>query len=141
MNFEAELELLIRARYPILYVISSEETRVQNVVVEVANRRHKKVFEWSFSTGIVPAGTSLQSQKHRNAATKDPLAALDQVIEQVEPAIFIFKDFHPFLTRNNFAVVRKLKEIALHLKDSLKTIILISPVVEIPTELEKEITC
>ena len=64
----------------------------------------------------------------------------DRVIEQVEPAIFIFKDFHPFLTKNNFAIVRKLKEIALHLKNSFKTIVLISPTMEIPTELEKEVT-
>src|SRR6266702_4306031 len=140
MNFQTELETLIRARYPILYIISSEEMRVQTVVTEIAKKRQKKAFEWSYSTGIVPAGASIQSQKHRNAATKDPLAALDQVIEQVEPAIFIFKDFHPFLTKNNFAVVRKLKEIALHLKNSFKTIILISPVLEIPTELDKEIT-
>src|SRR5712671_588632 len=140
MNFQAELETLIRARYPILYIISSEEMRVQSMVMEIARKRQKKAFEWSFSLGIVPAGTSLQSQKHRNAATKDPLQALDQVIEQVEPAIFIFKDFHPFLTKSNFAIVRKLKEIALHLKNSFKTIILISPVMEIPTELEKEIT-
>src|SRR5437773_6647980 len=140
MNFQAELETLIRARYPILYIISSEEMRVQSMVIEIAKKRQKKAFEWSYSTGIVPAGTSIQSQKHRNAATKDPLAALDQVIEQVEPAIFIFKDFHPFLTKSNFAIVRKLKEIALHLKNSFKTILLISPVMEIPTELEKEIT-
>src|SRR2546426_4186195 len=140
LNFQTELETLIRARYPILYVISSEEMRVQNMVIEIAKKRQKKAFEWSFSTGIVPAGASLQSQKHRNAATKDPIVALDQVIEQVEPAIFIFKDFHPFLTRNNFAVTRKLKEIALHLKNSFKTILLISPLMEIPTELEKEIT-
>ena len=140
MNFQTELETLIRARYPILYVISSEEMRVQNVVVEIARKRQKKVFEWTYSTGIVPAGTSIQSQKNRNAATKDPLAALDQVIEQVEPAIFIFKDFHPFLTKNNFAVIRKLKDIALHLKNSFKTIVLISPVMEIPAELDKEIT-
>src|SRR6266705_3880790 len=140
MNFQTELETLIRARYPILYIISSEEMRVQNLVVEIAKKRQKKVFEWSYSTGIVPAGTSIQSQKHRNATTKDPLAALDQVIEQVEPALFIFKDFHPFLTKNNFAVTRKLKEIALHLKNSFKTILLVSSVLEIPTELEKEIT-
>src|SRR6266705_2306058 len=140
MNFQTELETLIRARYPILYIITSEEVRVQNLVMEIAKKRQKKVFEWSYSTGIVPAGTSIQSQKHRNAATKDPLAALDQVIEQVEPALFVFKDFHPFLTKNNFAVVRKLKEIALHLKNSFKTILLVSPVMEIPTELEKEIT-
>ena len=140
MNFQNELETLIRARYPILYIVSSEEMRVQELVVEIAKKRQKKVFEWSYSTGIVPAGTSIQTQKHRNAATKDPLMALDQVIEQVEPAIFIFKDFHPFLTKNNFAVTRKLKEIALHLKNSFKTILLISPILEIPTELEKEIT-
>src|SRR5271165_6197697 len=140
MNFQTELETLIRARYPILYVISSEEMRVQNLVVEIAKKRQKKAFEWSYSTGIVPAGTSIQSQKNRNASTKDPLMALDQVIEMVEPAIFIFKDFHPFLTKGNFAVVRKLKEIALHLKNSFKTIILVSPLMEIPTELEKEIT-
>jgi ATP-dependent 26S proteasome regulatory subunit len=140
MNFQAELELLIRARYPILYIISSEEMRVQSVIEQIAEKRQKKLFEWSCSTGVIPAGTSIQSQKTRNGATKDPLAALDQVIEMVEPAIFIFKDFHPFLTKANFAVIRRLKDIALHLKNSFKTIILVSPLMEIPAELEKEIT-
>jgi ATP-dependent 26S proteasome regulatory subunit len=139
-SFPTELDTLIAARYPLLYIISSEEIRVQRLVLDLARKRHKKVFEWSCSTGIVPAGTSIQSQKNRNAATRDPLLALDHVIDQVEPAFFIFKDFHPFLTRSNFAIIRKLKEIALHLKDSFKTIILIAPVMEIPTELEKEVT-
>ena len=140
MTIQSEIETLIRARYPLLYLVTSEEMRVQSMLVEIAHKRQKKVFEWSYSTGIVPAGTSIQSQKHRNPATKDPLAALDQVIEQVEPAIYLFKDFHPFLTKNNFAVTRKLKEIALHLKNSLKTIVLVSVVFDIPTELEKEVT-
>ena len=140
MNFQTELETLIRARYPIIYIITSEEMRVQNVVVAIAQKRQKKAYEWTYSNGIAPAGTSIQSQKGRSASTKDPLAALDQVIEQVEPAIFIFKDFHPFLTKNNFAIVRKLKDIALHLKNSFKTIVLVSPVMEIPAELDKEIT-
>jgi ATP-dependent 26S proteasome regulatory subunit len=140
MNFQAELETLIRARYPILYIISNEETRVQQLVVEIARKRQKKVFEWSCSMGMVPAGASIQSQKSRNPATRDPLNALDQVIELVEPAIFILKDFHPFLSKSNFVVIRKLKEIALHLKNSFKTIVIISPIMEIPAELEKEIT-
>ena len=138
--FQQEIETLIRARYPILYVVSGEESRVQETIVTIARGRQKKVFEWSFTTGLVPAGTSIQSQKNRNAATRDPLVALDQVIDQVEPAVYIFKDFHPFLTKSNFAVIRKLKEIALHLKNSFKTIVLISPLMEIPPELDKEIT-
>ena len=93
--------------------------RVQNVVVEIAAKRQKKVFEWSYSH-IVPAGTSIHVAHPQRHHQEDPLAALDQVIEQVEPAIFIFKDFHPFLTKNNFAIVRKLKEIALHLKNGPK---------------------
>jgi SpoVK/Ycf46/Vps4 family AAA+-type ATPase len=140
MNFETEIEILIRARYPILYVITSEEMRVQEVLLAIAARRQKKVFEWTYSSGIVPAGASIQSQKGRNPATKEPLAALDLVIDQIEPAIFLFKDFHPFLTRNNFAVIRRLKDIALHLRNSRKTIVLISAVMEIPAELDKEIT-
>jgi len=140
MNFPAELETLIRARYPILYVITSEELRVQRLLIDIAMRRQKKVFEWTCSSGIVVAGASIQSQKGRNPATKEPLAALDHVIDQVEPAIYLFKDFHPFLSRSNFAVIRRLKDIALHLKNSRKTIVLISPVMEIPPELDKEIT-
>ncbi len=135
-----EIETLIRARYPILYIVTSEESRAQNTLVEIAGRRQKKVFEWSYTTGLVPAGANIQSQKHRNSATRDPLVALDQVIDQVDPALFIFKDFHPFFTKNNFAVIRKMKEIALYLKNSYKTVVLISPVVEIPAELDKEIT-
>lgn len=140
MNFAEEVETLIRARYPILYVLSTEETRVQKLVLDIAQKRQKKVFEWTYSAGVVPAGTSIQSQKHRNAPTKDPLVALDQVIDQVEPAIFLFKDFHHFLTKSNFAVVRKLKDIALHLKNSLKTVVIVAPSLEIPAELEKEVT-
>ncbi len=140
MNFTQEITTLIRARYPILYIVTGEEMRMQNLLIEVARERGKKLFEWSYTTGLVPAGTSLQSQKHRNAAPRDPLVALDQVIDQVEPAIFVFKDFHPFLTKTNFAAIRKLKEIALHLKNSHKTIILVSASQEIPPELDKEIT-
>ena len=36
MNFQTEIETLIRARYPILYIITNEEMRVQNLLVEIA---------------------------------------------------------------------------------------------------------
>jgi ATP-dependent 26S proteasome regulatory subunit len=139
-SFAEEFEILIRARYPILYVITAEETRLQQLLLEIAGRRQKRVFEWSATTGMVSAGTSIQLPQHRNAATRDPLLALDLVIDQVEPAIYLFKDFHPHLGRHQSAVIRKLKDIALQLKNSLKTVILVGPVLEIPPELEKEIT-
>jgi len=140
MQIAHEIETLIRARYPLLYIVTSEETRVRDLVQEIATRRQKKAYEWSYSTGLTPAGTSIQSQKTRNSPTKDPLLALEQVIDQVEPAIYLFKDFHPFLTRTNYAVIRRLKDIAVLLKNSYKTILLVGPILEIPVELEKEVT-
>jgi ATP-dependent 26S proteasome regulatory subunit len=139
-NFTEELEILIRARYPLLYIVTAEEARLQQVLLDIATRRQKRLFEWSTSTGVVAAGTSIQLPQYRDAPSRDPLVALDQVIDQVEPAIFLFKDFHPHLDRRESATIRKLKDIALHLKNSFKTIVLVSPVLAIPPELEKEIT-
>jgi len=140
MSIHAEIEHLIRARYPILYLVTSEEDRVLALVADIARRWDKAVFEWTCTSGIVPIGTSVQSQKPRHAATKDPISALDHVVDQVDPALFVFKDFHPFLTRANHAVIRRLKDIAPHLKSSRKTIIIVSPVLEMPAEVEKEVT-
>ena len=39
MNFQTEIETLIRARYPILYIVSSEELRVQEMIEEIAAQR------------------------------------------------------------------------------------------------------
>lgn len=135
-----ELEVLIRARYPLLYVLSWEEQRVLLQVMRIAARLNKKVFEWSVNTGLVPAGTNLQSQKSRDTATQDPLVALGTVIDHVEPALYVFKDFHPFLKCQNMAVIRRLREAATALKNTYKTIVIVSPLLEMPAELEKDVT-
>lgn len=135
-----ELEDLVRARYPILYVVSGEEARVDAALNEVARRVEKPVWEWSCTTGLVPAGPANPPPRSRAAATREPLAALDLVLDQVEPALFVFKDLHPFLNRQHPAVVRRLREIARHLKDTRKTLVLVAPTLELPAELEKEVT-
>ena len=137
---QTEIDVLIRARYPILYIVSAEELRVREMIQTIATSQQKALMEWTCTMGLAPAGTSFQSPRTRTSTTKDPIAALDNVIDQVEPAIFLFKDLHPFLTRNHPAVIRRLKEIAQQLKNSHKTLVLVSPLVEIPPELEKEIT-
>jgi SpoVK/Ycf46/Vps4 family AAA+-type ATPase len=135
-----ELEILIRARYPLIYVISWEEQRVLTQVSRIAARLGKNVFEWSINTGLVPAGTNIQAQKHRDTATQDPLVALTNVIEHVDPALYVFKDFHPFLKSQNISVIRRLREVASSLKNTYKTIVIVSPMFDIPGELEKDVT-
>lgn len=136
----SDLEVLVRARYPLIYVISWEEQRVLAEVVAIASKLGKSVYEWSINTGLVAAGGSIALQKHRDIASQDPLVALDTVIEHVDPALYVFKDFHPFLRGQNMSVVRRLREVAFSLKSTFKTIVMVSPMMEMPQDLEKELT-
>ena len=139
---EDELEVLIRARYPIIYVLTWEEERVEKVLAEIATARNKKFNVWTYTQGIVKYGAELQRTKSGTGTTTDPLMALDAVLQHVEPAIYLFKDFHPFTEENraNLAVIRRLKDVAYHLRDTYKTIVIVAPVMRIAPELDKDIT-
>lgn len=132
-----EIEVLIRARYPVIYVVTWEETRLENEIAQIAAKREKKVFTWSTCRGIGPHGVSTQSRQSIDEKTRDPMNALNQVLEMIDPAVYIFKDFHPYF--NDPAVARKVREVGLYLKNSYKTLILVSPTLRLPMELEKEV--
>lgn len=137
---EEQLEILIRARYPIVYVVSWEEIRVEQRLKEIADRRKKQLLGWSVTTGLSKYGSPSSNSRQKGLA--DPIEALDSVIENKEPAIYLFKDFHPFMRvrDSNVAVIRKLREVAHALSDSYKTLVICSPVVDISPELEKVVT-
>ena len=139
---EDELEVLIRARYPIIYVVSWEEERVEKRLAAIAAARGKKFHVWTYTQGIVKYGAEAQRVKSGSGSTSDPLSALDAVLQHVEPAIYLFKDFHPFTeeNRSNLAVIRRLKDVAYHLRDTYKTIVIVAPVMRIAPELDKDIT-
>ena len=61
---EIELETLIRARYPIIYVVSWEERRVEETLREICQRRGKKMVVWTATTGL-----------GGNTAAREPVAA------------------------------------------------------------------
>jgi SpoVK/Ycf46/Vps4 family AAA+-type ATPase len=148
----AEMDTLIRARYPVLYIVSWEEERVEQAIGEIACQRNKKLFVWSSSSGMVQRylaapnappqpkeDTSRRpSRKEVDERTRDPQVVLSAIQEYVEPAIFILRDMHPYL--NDPGVARKLRDVASAIKSSYKTVILVSPTLKLPFELQKDIT-
>lgn len=108
----------------------------------IAEKRNKQLFIWTVTQGIVKSGTPPQKSKSGGDSTADPLAALDAVINQVEPAIYLFKDFHHFMQdeRCNLSVIRRLRDVGYHLRDTYKTIIIVSPIMAIAPELAKDVT-
>jgi AAA+ superfamily predicted ATPase len=136
-----EIEILIRARYPVIYIVTWEEERVVDALAEIARRREKKLFEWSVSRGIQPYGAAPET-KRRDTAQCDPSAALDHVLEANENAIYVFHDLHPFLrdAPHNIAHIRRVRELAHYLKNSYKTLIIVAPTLQLPLDLQKDVT-
>src|SRR5687767_2354919 len=50
---QQEMDILIRARYPIIYVVTWEEERVERCLREIAAARNKNLFVWTITQGIV----------------------------------------------------------------------------------------
>jgi AAA+ superfamily predicted ATPase len=138
-----ELEVLIRARYPIIYVVTWEEERLEQRLLEIAKKRNKTLHIWTCSQGVVQFGTEPQRGKTGGGSTCDPVAGLDAVLSYVEPGIFLFKDLHDHLDVRvcpaNLRNIRRLRDVAHALRDTYKTVVLVSPVMKIPVELSKDV--
>ncbi len=131
--FVHDLDVHVRARYPLLYLLTWEEQRLDGVLESLARAQGKELWHWSITTGLTRAGGARTEPRH-----KDPIEALDAIEKLTGSAIVALKDFHPYLV--DHAVVRRLRELAYHLKGTYKTVVIVSPTLAIPVELEKELT-
>ncbi len=130
---DKEIDILIRARYPLIYLVSWEEYRILEKLKEMAENRRKKLFLWSITRGIFRIE---EDASKVDDSTRDPLNALNHVEKCTDPALFVLLDFHSFL--NDQTIIRKLRDLVNNLKNTYETILIISPVLTIPIELEKE---
>jgi SpoVK/Ycf46/Vps4 family AAA+-type ATPase len=128
-----EIEDLIRARYPLIYVVSAEEKRVEIALAELGKRRQRKVLLWSCTQGISSADSS-----ESMSDIKDPLRALEYFAKYEDDAIFVLRDFHPYL--QDPTVTRRLRDLNRDFKNSPKrrNILLISGLLKVPNEIEKD---
>ena len=128
-----EIRTLINARYPIIYVVSSEEDRVIKSIKDISKY---PIYIWSVTCGI----RKLEDISTVQESTKEPMAVLRFINNIREKAIFILLDYHPFLAESNYDVIRFLRELSKTFKLVQKNIVIISPILSIPIELEKNIS-
>lgn len=133
------LETYMRARYPLLWIVTPEEERALKEIEALAIGLRRRLFHWSITTGESnPALKGKRAKGEGDRSKRDPVTMLNSIVESEDDAIWVLRDFHPFLKDVN--VTRRLREVAFALQKSKKSVILLGPVLHIPPELEKEIT-
>ena len=135
MKFNSELALFLKARYPIIYINTIEEDRVEYVIRKnVKTNLNRSIYSWDFVDGYT------NNPNNEGFAKRNPLQALELVerLNAETPALFLLKDFNRFLT--DLSISRKLRNISRILKLQPKTIIIIGSDLTIPKELQDLIT-
>ena len=131
MNFTQELLLLIKAKYPIIYITTHEEERVEYIIKHCTQELGgRAVYTWDFIDGYT--GTPFD----QSTAKGNPIQALN-LIEKLTPntpSLFIMKDFDIFF--KDVAIIRKTKNVTKLLKIQPKNMIIISSKTNIPESLQ-----
>lgn len=104
----------------------------------VAELLGKKMLDWTISNGLARYRAALEGRAEGRKDTKDPIVALKEVLAVAEPSVIVLRDFHEFM--QNSEVKRRLRDLANLLRSTLSTAIIISPILRLPDELEKDIT-
>lgn len=144
-GFRDEFALLLKARFPLLYVESYEESRVLAEIRTVAAdpsrvRTPRPVWTWSATDGLVGP------ESRTVAGSTDPARALEAAARHDEPAVFVFLDLHAQLGSEHRppdpVVVRRLRDLAAAFQSGAlaRSLVIVAPALRIPHDLRKDIT-
>jgi ATP-dependent 26S proteasome regulatory subunit len=137
-----QIALMIRARYPLLYIVAVEEEPVETMLMQVATilKPVRQVLLWDIVRGW----------SDNNSDKGSVMGALNRIGQAAieESNIFVLRDLHPMLKNptgeKNVPIVRAIKNLTRELKPNRKTnrktLVLLSQTLELPSELMEEAT-
>ena len=130
-----ELTLLIKSKYPLIFVESIDEEYVVNELRQIATQLGFTFYQWSVTTGL-----RRERQINPYYQTNDPekmiRTALSLHPDGSESGLFVLIDFDKHL--ENTIVLRFFKDWLNRIKNTKNTIVLIGPECKLPKDLEPE---
>ncbi|KKQ99992.1 MAG: AAA ATPase central domain protein [Candidatus Woesebacteria bacterium GW2011_GWB1_39_12] len=156
MSLREEVSLMIKSRYPLIYVVSWEGSRVRKELAEIAQESKKQSYFWDVVSGWVdanghrvnldaPIQEGTAKKKVSNVEVESAQRAVDGILHtasqpcEAKGRLFILTDFEEYL-ENGYVrgAMRKCAEKFPY--DGHDTIILVSSVMKIPDAMSKDVT-
>jgi len=156
-NAMEEILALIKARVPIIWVVTHEEGRfIDDFVNLVAEPNARQVWLWSLYQGLIRQNQYMDSQGMRatgeESETFQPPVALEHIVRMkpqnndVKGIVYIMRDAYMVMTE---PVTRQIRDMYEHLINTGKTLIITGPMLAhgaggqisgLPPNLEKQVT-
>jgi SpoVK/Ycf46/Vps4 family AAA+-type ATPase len=127
-----DLKKFVLSKASIVYIVSDEEDRVEGFLKELSStfQPKPKLFIWNPFQGLI-------GESERVDNSKNPLEALDKVIQRTEQALYLFEGLHAFL-KTDPLVSRKLKDLHRILRNRYSTVFIVAPSLVVPDELRRD---
>lgn len=126
----ARIPHMLSARYPLIWIVSPEEERVERGLERICQQNGLAMHRWRSTSGLIAAGNM------PIAGSQDAAAALDLASGIPGPGLFVFEDLHDQIESPE--VIRRLRDLERELGARKQAIVVLSHTLRIPAELEKE---
>lgn len=137
-DFEKEIKIHVEARYPVLWLVSFEERRVEKIVETLCGASGFQFWSWSVSRGLYGG----EKKKREPMGREKILPAIEERILKAADVnnLFLLKDIAGYFNSHEF--LRKFRDLPVIVDEqkALNTVCILSPTLgEIPPELEEDI--
>lgn len=126
----------IKAGYAALYLLTPESERALGYIEEAAGHTGRKVFTWTLEKGITTKDAKGKISVVDNSGM--PNEALEQAIKLPQQSVVVLKHFHHFM--DNPAIQAHILDLVPVFKATRRILIICTPVLKLPPELEKELS-
>lgn len=128
-----DLKRLVLSKTSIVYIQSDEEDRVEGLLKELSStfQPRPKLFIWNPFHGLIGEDEEIED-------SKNPLVAIDKLIQRSDQAFYLFEGLHALMERDPL-ITRKLKDAHRALRNRYSTIFIVSSILVIPEELRRDI--
>lgn len=121
-----QLALLIRAGYPIIYLVTHEEERAEAIVRRAASGTKQRVLRWTAAQGFGEDDGELDAE-----------GALQRLAREEGPVLGLMFDLHQRL--EDPRVIRRLRDAFDGFRRRRQALVVVAPLLVLPPELEKDV--
>ena len=139
-----KFEPFIKARYPVLFVVSPEEARIELELMRVLKELKWNLVYWSHTDGFLDN----KNNSKDDSPCDDPVEALSRIRKSIknkggdfeEHTVFVFRDLHKFFDIPK--VQRLIRDISREFKSAEKgaVLVILSPCGSLPIDLQRDVT-
>jgi len=132
---EKYIEVLIKARYPIIWLVTHEEKRARQMLFNIAQpageekSKYRTVYLWDCIKGLRDASPWKDHDEKEEFSGTDSITMAIQKVYDIDDEglhLIVFHDLHSHIEDTPVAI-RALKNLAIEVSQTYKNIIVISP--------------